>query len=233
MDAGETSWKPSGSADSIPPPSFGTVRHGYDPAQVLEYLKRLTDHLLGLESEVRRLQDELGAPDPAPMAPAAEPAITGQDPYESVGARVADLVRAFDQDVERLRRDVEVEASKVVAEARVEADRIREDAQKVRRDAEGDAEVLLAQARSEADRIRLDTQAGAEEARVQAAAAFRDAQREADKVLSGLGSRREALLAEMRMIRDRMVSTLGELEATLQEAAPAGDVVIVEPAEAS
>jgi cell division septum initiation protein DivIVA len=226
MTAWESSWTPSGTG-SIAPPSFGTVRRGYDPAQVLEYVKRLTEHLLGLESEVRRLQGELGQ-----RGGPAEQTPSSQDPYENVGARVADLVRTFDQDVERLRRDTESEASRVIAEAKAEAERIGEEAQRMRRDVEVEVDLILTEARTQADRIRLESQGKAEEARIQAAEALRDAQKEADKVLLGLASRRESLLGDLKTIRDRMLSTAGDLEATIQGAVPSDGVVIVEPAEA-
>jgi vacuolar-type H+-ATPase subunit H len=226
MATGESSWKAMGSPGAIPPPTFDTLRRGHDPAQALEYVRRLTERLLVLELEVCRLHGEL-----AQRELPAEHTLSSYDLYEDAGTRVADLVRTFDRDVERLRRDTEWEAGHLVAEARAEAERIRYEAQKMRREVEIEGDLTLTQARSEADRIRLDSQRGVEEASMQAAKARRDAQ-EFTKLLTGLATRRDALLAELRKIRDRMVSTVADLEATLEGAPQPADVVIVEPVEA-
>ncbi len=199
MATWESGPTPSATAGSLNPPTFATVRRGYDPAQVLEYVTRLTDRLDDLATEVRRLQGELSRRDVAPK----EQAPTGQDQYEGVGARVADLMRAFDQDVERLHQDAEAEAGRIVAEASAEA-----------------------------DRIRLDAQSKAEDVRLQATEALREAQKESDKVLSSLASRRQALLGELRAIRDRMLGTTRDLEATIEGASTDDQVVVVEDAEA-
>lgn len=229
MATWESGLTPSAAAGSISQPTFATVRRGYDPAQVLDYVTRLTEHVEALKSEDRRLQAEFGPRDAVPE----EQAPTGQDPYESVGTRVVDLMRTFDQDVERLRRDAEAEAGRIVAEAKTQAERIHQEAEKLRREVEVEGERILAEARTEADRIRLDAQGKAEEVRVQAAEALRDAQRESDKVLSGLASRREALLDELRAMRDRMLDTTRDLEATIQGGRAGDQVVIVEDQKAN
>lgn len=211
MTTRESGPPPSATAGSLNMPTFSTVRRGYDPDQVLEYVTRLTDHLDALETEVRRLQEE--------QAP------TAQDEYEGVGARVADLMRTFDQDVEKLRQDAEAEAGRIVAEARVKADRIQQGAEKSRGEAAAKAERVQAKARTEADKIRLDAQSKAEDLRHQAIEALREAKEQSDRVLSGLASRREALMEELRAIRDRMVDTTRGIEATIE--AGARDQVVV------
>jgi len=228
MATWESGLTPPAAAGSFNRPTFGTVRRGYDPAQVLEYVSRLTDQLEALESEVRRLQAERGQRSVAP----GEQAPAGQDGYEGVGARVADLMRTFDEDVERLRRDAEAEADRIVAEGRSEADRIKQEAERLHGEAAAEAERVQGEATTEADRIRLDAQCQAEEVRVQAAEALREAQKESDKVLSSLASQRQALLGELRDMRDRMISTAKDLEATVEGVSAEDQVVVVEDAEA-
>jgi cell division septum initiation protein DivIVA len=208
----------SAAAGSLNMPTFATVRRGYDPDQVLEYVTRLTDHVDTLETEVRRLQTELSQRDVAPGGQA--------DQYEGVGARVADLMRTFDQDVEKLRTDAEAEAARIVAEAKSEADRIHQGAERSRGEVAAKAERVQAKARTEADKIRLDAQSKAEDLRLQATEALREAKEESGRVLSGLGSRREALMEELRVIRDRMVDTTKGIEATI-EAGVKDQVVVV------
>ena len=226
MGTWESGLTPSATAGSFSRPTFTTVRRGYDPAQVLECVTRLTDHVEALESEVRRLR-ELGQRGVA----FEEQAPTGQDRYEGAGARVADLMRAFDEDVERLRRDAEAEAGRIVAEARSEADRLHQEAERSGGEAAVEAERVQAEARTDADRIRLDAQSKAEDVRLQAAEALREAQKESDKVLSSLASRRQAILGELRDMRDRMISTAKDLETTLEGVSAEDQVVVVEDAE--
>jgi cell division septum initiation protein DivIVA len=214
MATWESGLPPPATAGSLNLPTFGTVRRGYDPDQVLEYVTRLTDHLDALETEVRRLQAELDQRDVAPK----DQAPTDQDQYEGVGARVADLMRTFDQDVEKLREDAKAEAGRIVAEARSQADRIQQEAERSRGEAAAKAERVQAKAKTEADRIRLDAQSKAEEVSLQAAEALGEAKKESDRVLSSLASRHEALMEELRVIRDRMVDTTRGIEATIEAA---------------
>jgi DivIVA domain-containing protein len=228
MATWESGLTPPTAAGSSNRPTFGTVRRGYDPAQVLEYLSRVADQVEALESEVRRLQAERGQRSVAP----GEQAPAGQDGYEGVGARVADLMRTFDHDVERLRQEAEAEAGRIVAEARSEADRIKQEAERLHGEAAAEAERIQVEARTEANKVRLDAQCQAEEVRVQAAEALREAQKESDKVLSSLASRRQALLGELRGIHDHMLATTKDLEATIEGASAEDQVVVVEDAEA-
>jgi len=223
MATWESGLPPSATAGSLTLPTFATVRRGYDPNQVLEYVTRLTDHLDALATEVRRLQAELSQRD---VAAEEEQAATAQDQYEGVGARVADLMRTFDQDVERLRQDAEEEAGRIVAEARSEADRIQQEAERSRGEAAAKAERVQAKARTEADRIRLDAQSKAEDVRLQAEEALREAKKESDEVLSSLAARHEALMEELWVMWDRMVDATRGIEATI-EAGVRGQVVVV------
>jgi cell division septum initiation protein DivIVA len=225
MATQESGTPPLATAGSPNLPTFATVRRGYDPDQVLEYVTRLTDHLDALKTEVRRLQAELSQRD----VTLEEQAPTAQDEYEGVGARVADLMRTFDQDVEKLRQDAEAEASRIVAEAKSEADRIQKEAERSHGEAAARAEQVETKARTEADKIRVDAQSKAEDVRLQAAETLREAKRESDKVLSSLASRHEALMEELRVIRDRMVDTTRGIEATI-EAGVRDQVVVVDEA---
>jgi cell division septum initiation protein DivIVA len=222
MATQESGPAPSATAGSLNLPTFGKVRRGYDPDQVLEYVTRLTDHLDALETEVRRLQGELSQR----VADEEERAATARDEYQGVGARVADLMRTFDQDVGKLRQDAEAEAERIVAKATAEADRIQHEAEKSRGEAEAKAERVQAKARTEADTIRLDAQSKAEEVRQQATEALAEAKEESDRVLSSLASRHAALMEELRVIRDRMVDTTRGIEATI-EAGGKDQVVVV------
>jgi regulator of protease activity HflC (stomatin/prohibitin superfamily) len=121
------------------------------------------------------------------------------DPYERLSAHVADVMRAFDQNVDRVQE-----------EKRAEAERI------------------LAEARTEADRIRSDAQGQAEEARAFAERAAQNAEKKAMGALSGLASRRQALLEDLRTIHDHILGANMQLEAVIEEAPPEDHVVVAD-----
>lgn len=184
------------SAGRIRQPTFATVFRGYDPNQVLKYLSGVADHVEALESKVRQLESELKE------AHRQNAALANQgsrgDPYESVSARVADLVRTFDLDVAKLRGDAEAQVDR-----------------------------MLTEARTAAERLNLDAQNKANEVRAQAERALQDARTEANKVLAGLSSRKEALLGELRIIRDRMLTTAKDLGTAIDGNSAEDQVVVV------
>jgi hypothetical protein len=181
---------------------FDIVRRGYDREQVLEHLGRAEERAAELESRLEealvRLAEarrELVEARRAPEPPAAE-----RDPYEGVSDHLLELVRAFDGDVERLRRRAELEATGIVAEARTEA-----------------------------ARMRLEAQGEEERARARAEELLGEAEREAESVRAQLAPLRELTLSQARAIRDRMRISLIELDAVLP-AEPEPQVIVLEEA---
>ena len=130
MATWESDQTPLASPDRIRVPRFKTVRRGFDPDEVMEYLVWVSDHVEALESRVQQLQSE------------------SHKDAQGVGAHVADLVRTFDQ-VERLRRD----ADRMVAEAKAQAERIRVDTQFEAEATRADARRTLRDAQREADKM--------------------------------------------------------------------------------
>jgi cell division septum initiation protein DivIVA len=192
-------------AHRIREPLFTTVKRGYEPKEVLEYLSGVASEVEALQSRIRELES-----DRAEAHGSAGPGqVVADDPYERLSAHVADVMRAFDQNVDRVQE-----------EKRAEAERI------------------LAEARTEADRIRSDAQGQAEEARAFAERAAQDAEKKAMGALSGLASRRQALLEDLRTIHDHILGANMQLEAVIEEAPPEDHVVVAdandgEPANAS
>jgi DivIVA domain-containing protein len=185
---------------SMTSPEFDTVRRGYDPGQVLAYLRVVADRIQTLEVRVRQLGYEL---DEARRQrdEALASATAGSDPYEGMSARLADLMRSFDGDVERLRGEAQAEADRIVAEATTEGDRARADAESVEREARVNAERLVREAREEADRITSD-----------------------------LTALRKTAMDKFRMMRDRMLKSAQELEGVLEKD-PSERVVVLEEAD--
>jgi cell division septum initiation protein DivIVA len=204
----------------MPEPTFGTARRGYDPRQVSEHITRMAGRMQILERHVAELETELEQPRGTGAA--------AEDPYGALSGRMADVMRAFDQDVEKMRLDAETEATRIRDEARTEADRAAGEIEERRQSATAEVDAMLAKARAEADRIRLDAQSTAESVREKADRALEDAKERANAMLSELTDRREALIADLRELHDRMLESAGNLEPVIGTERAEGDVVIAE-----
>jgi DivIVA domain-containing protein len=208
------------SAEQIRRREFATVRRGYDPDQVREYLTQVASQVETLEKDARErhVEPPLAPAAPSPgealaaqmAAPAKAPAAPADDVYERVAQRFAAAIEAAD-----------TEASRVLEEAKTDAARI------------------LDEARAEADTIRLDAQARAEEARHQGSETLANARKEADRILGTLSARRETLVTQMQDMQSRLLSVANDLEvamdareAALEERPGGADDVEVRRAEA-
>jgi hypothetical protein len=124
------------------------------------------------------------------------------DPFEAVSRHVRELVEAFDHEVDRQRRKAELEATVVMAEARTEAAQMRLEARAAEEEALAEAERLLRVAQADAATLRREALA-----------------------------LRESTLTELRGIRDRMRSSLHELESGLSVDGDGGRVIVLEEAQ--
>jgi DivIVA domain-containing protein len=136
------------SAEQIRRREFATIRRGYDPDQVRDYLLAVADQLEALERDQRdvRIEQET-ARVPMTPTPAAQ-----ADPYETFAKKFAGLLATADKEAERLVEEAGSESSRIVDEARTDADRIRLDAQARAEEARAEGTRLLEEARAEADR---------------------------------------------------------------------------------
>jgi DivIVA domain-containing protein len=182
------------SADQIKRREFATVRRGYDPDQVRDYLQQVALQVETLEKGVREARMEAqgrSARTTGPLAPIPSepmPAATttpppSDDAYEALAKRFTALIAGADR-----------EATKVLDEANEESTRV------------------LEQARAEADRIRVDAQARAEEARQKGSEALAKAKEEADRILGSLAERRETLVNQMQEMQSKLLTVAQGLE---------------------
>jgi DivIVA domain-containing protein len=196
------------SAEQIRRREFATVRRGYDPDQVREYLQGVAGQVETLERELREHRKATPSPMPgdglaAASAPTATPdgatATPSPDAYEEIAKRFAGLLETADK-----------EASAAVAAAKADATRIVEEA------------------RSEADRIQLDAQSKAEAAKQESSDTLANAKREADKILGSLAERRESLVSQMHDMQTKLLSVAKDLETSLGDAPEEGGQHAVE-----
>lgn len=177
------------SAEQIRRREFASVRRGYDPDQVRDYLEGVATQVETLERELREVRMIAETAGAAPAAAAtAQPATPASDPYEELGKRVAGLIATADQ-----------EALRLVDEAKTDSSRV------------------LNEARAEADRIRTDAQSQAESERQQAAETLAAARAKADAILEGLSGRREHLVTQLQSMQTRLLNVAKELNVTIED----------------
>lgn len=176
------------SAEQIRRREFASVRRGYDPQQVRDYLTQVAAQVETLERDLRDGGDgELperptGIEALAEIADEPGPKETSDDPYERVAKRFAVVFETADN-----------EAEEIMGRARDEATRV------------------LTEARSEADRIRVDAQARAEEARQEGREALERAKRAADETMGDLQSRRTSLVEQLDGMRATLLAVADDL----------------------
>jgi DivIVA domain-containing protein len=136
------------SSDQIRRREFATIRRGYDPEQVREYLMMIGRQVETLEHELREARLQAGSSQAVVKVP--DPP---EDPYDRLAARMADVLRTSDDQAERILQDAREEAAMTLVEARTEADRIRVDAQARAEEARQEGTEVLRNAEEEAERV--------------------------------------------------------------------------------
>ena len=213
------------SEDAGPPtPSFDTVRRGYAPDQVAEYLQRVATFVLSLEARLGETMSELlETKRDRDDARSALEASAAQDPNDGASDRVTELVRTFDHEVSGLLRDAEIEAERLRSDVQMEADRILVLARQ-------EAKRVIGEADAEAERMRADARMLERESQIRAGRLIIEAREEADRAESHLGTVRGRMLDTFRDIRERTITALGEVEAVIESEATSDRVVIVDEA---
>ena len=135
------------SAAQIRRREFASVRRGYDPDQVRDYLTQVAEQLQGLEQQLQEARLQTGVTEPPPGPPPSE------DPYERLAKRLTTLLATADQEAEGILGEARADAARMINEARTEADRIRVDAQAHAEEARQEGNELLERAKQEADRV--------------------------------------------------------------------------------
>jgi len=138
------------SAAQIRRREFASVRRGYDPDQVREYLAQVAEQVENLEKDAREAQLHQGSVEGPRSGPPPS-----DDPYERLAKRLTTLLATADQEAEGILVEARAEAARMVHEGRSEADRIRVDAQARAEAARQQGDELLEKAKEEADRVLL------------------------------------------------------------------------------
>jgi DivIVA domain-containing protein len=184
------------SAEQIRRREFASVRRGYDPEQVRDYLFQVAAQVETLEREMRGDDDQLPAQPPgralAEIADVPDGGDSSENPYERVARRFAVVFETAD-----------AEAEEILGKARDEATRV------------------LTEARAEADRVRVDAQARAEEARQEGRDALERAKQEAEETLGELRTRRASLVSQLDGMRSTLLAVADDLQLKVDDAVEA------------
>lgn len=139
------------SAAHIRKREFASVRRGYDPDQVRDYLAQVAEQVENLEREAREAKLVGASKGEATARPSGPP--PSEDPYERLSKRLTTLLATADREAEGILAEARADASRLMNEARTEADRIRVDAQARAEEARQQGNELLERAKQEADRV--------------------------------------------------------------------------------
>lgn len=104
-------------ADEIRRRSFATVSRGFDPEEVRAYLSKLADWFSSLNSQLSQLRK--AQVEVVPMH-----RDDGSGNAAELASRMAELLREAQAHAESVRQEVELEAHRIVADAKEQADRI-------------------------------------------------------------------------------------------------------------
>lgn len=196
-------------------PSFRIVRKGFDQEQVLGHLRLVGQRVSDLESRLDRAQRDLqqarvgleqsqrdrdqarGKVEELRQKVDSSPP-SDRDPYEGISEHVLQLIREFDRDIELLRGKADLESRRLIAEARTDAANKRIEAMEAEKETRALAESVLKEARDEAANVKAQ-----------------------------LAPLREWTMSQAQAIRERMRSSLLELDAVMIEGSDQEPVIMV------
>lgn len=172
--------------------SFDTVRKGFDPDDVRDYLKQVAAELAALQEQVRDLEGELRVARQAPPPSIEE--LDEATVTNMLGEETARVLSTAREAAAQIRARAEEGSSRLLREAQDDATRLREQ-----------AELESARRRQEATR---DAEAEVEAARQQGRDMVAEAREYRERVLADLAKRRELArqqLADLQSGRERLL----------------------------
>ncbi|HXJ66791.1 MAG TPA: DivIVA domain-containing protein, partial [Actinomycetota bacterium] len=184
---------------------FASIRKGYDPAQVRQFLDQVAGWFSEMEDDLAnsrtaevnaRAQAEAAASGRAALArtPEGEAVAGADDKYAALGARVAEVLRTAEEHAAQVREEAEASVHQMLEQARLESTSLRHRAQE-------EADAIRVSAQQQAETTRQAAQDDADRVRDEAARALETARVEAERTVAGLTERRTVLTAELQATR--------------------------------
>ncbi len=215
--------------DEVARHTFASVRRGFDPTEVRDYLESLAAGLRAQAEHEQELRDALAAAEDR----AANPVIDEAMLTSAVGKETARVLQTAHDASADLIANAEAEAGRLVAEARAESERLLAEAADVNEQAHTRADSLLAERTSEAeaaaaslrerteqqvaaalDKVRADAEELTERARAEGRVMVEEAQQLRARVLADLSRRRKILHAQIEQLRagrERLAETITDV----------------------
>lgn len=217
------------SPDDVARHTFASIRRGFDPAEVRDYLESLA---AGLRAQAEREQELLDALATAEER-AANPVIDDTMLAGAVGKETARVLQSAHDAAAEMVANAESETGRQLAEARAEAERLLAEATELNGQAKDRADALLAERTAEAeasaasilertdqqvtaalDKVRADADELTERARAEGRVMVEEAQQLRARVLADLSRRRKVLHAQIEQLRagrERLAETITDV----------------------
>ena len=213
--------------DDVARHTFASIRRGFDPAEVRDYLESLATGLRAQAEREQELLDALAAAEER----AANPVIDDAMLTTAVGKETARVLQSAHDAAAEMVANAETEATRMLAEAAAESERLLAEATEVNAQAQRRADALLAERTAEAeaaaaslqerteqqvaaalDKVRADAEGLTERARAEGRVMVEEAQQLRARVLADLSRRRKILHAQIEQLRagrERLAETIG------------------------
>jgi len=215
--------------DDVARHTFASVRRGFDPAEVRDYLESLAAGLRVQAERERELIDALADAEER----AANPVIDDAMLTNAVGKETARVLQSAHAASAEMVANTEVETTRTLADARAESERLLTEARQVNGQARSRADALLAERTAEAeaaalslqerteqqvsaalDKVRADAEELTERARAEGRVMVEEAQQLRARVLADLSRRRKVLHAQIEQLRagrERLTETITDV----------------------
>ena len=205
--------------------TFSTVRRGFQPDEVRQYLTRVADELAAAaarEVEIRRALQEA-------LSRAAHPELTEDALTSGLGEHAARLIGSARQTAGAITAEAEKRSAALVHDAEVRAGRLRQESEGLMARRIEEAEVASASIRQAAEaevrtvreKARADAEAAVAGAQSQGREMVAEARAVRERMLSDLTRRRRGLqvqIDQLRAGRERLLAAYEVVRRTLDEA---------------
>ena len=220
--------------DDVARHTFASVRRGFDPTEVRDYLESIAT---ALRSSAEREQELLAALAGAEER-AANPVIDESMLTAAVGKETARVLQSAHDAASEMVANAQAEAARMTAEATAVSERLVAEATEVSEQAQARADALLAERLAEADaasialqerteqqvaaaldKVRADADELTERARSEGRVMVEEAQALRARVLADLARRRKVLHAQIEQLRagrERLAETVNDVKRSVE-----------------
>lgn len=212
--------------DEVARHTFGSVRRGFDPGEVRDYLESIAAGLRGLAEREREILQELAET----AVRAANPVLDEPTLTEALGKETARVLHSAHEVAAEVLANAEAEAQRLLGGATDTAEqaRSRADTLVAERSAEVEAAVRALRERTDQqvatalDKARDEAELMAERAREECRAMVEEAQQLRARVLADLSRRRRVLHAQIEQLRagrERLAQTVQDVRSSVESIA--------------